>query len=676
MGSEPTGLALSPTGALLFVAEWGEGRVSVINTQSMTSTTTLAIERPYALAVTNNGDTNDMDELLVVPEFFGRPNANGEADNEGRTGFVHIRALSNLADAGTPVQIQAIDSGFPATAPTDMTAPNQFFSVTIADNRAYITSVSASPESPVGFNRNVHPVLYVIDLATRAEIRGGVGSTNLARLVRDQVPDAEQNFLADIVHMGFVGNQIGYVLSRGGDVLQRIDLSSGTSITLGSSVNKQIELNRTPTTGPSACRMPTGVVMSHRPPNRAFISCQVTRALAIVDLATQQLSTTIQSEDPPSTPNEIAINDGLRFFFTGRTRWSNEAWSACSSCHPGGYTDNITWHFPAGPRQSTSLDGSFSHGPGVQKHRIFNWTAIFDEVHDFERNTRGVSGGLGAITRATDGSNCANGETAIDVPATLGGLQQPLKELQDMGCTDEWDDVEEWMRTIRPTRARRGLDTAAVGRGRTLFTQGNCQQCHGGQGWTISRRFWTPSTANNTMLTTTALMRSGIPAAWNAYTNQIQTSPAGLDPDPAATEVAAPGQVGCVIRNVATFGVRSMTGVDLAATSALEQRQAMMSGAGTRAQGAAGYNVPSLYGLQLGAPYLHHGQARTLEELLDPRGAWRTHVQAGNAVFLETDTTGAERADLIQFLLSIDARPETQEIPVPAGFDVCPTTFP
>src|SRR5207244_4087112 len=76
VGSEPTGLALSPTGATLFVAEFAEGDVLMVNTANMTAGTIIKgnIQHPRAIAVTNNGDQNDNDELLIVPEFFGEPN--------------------------------------------------------------------------------------------------------------------------------------------------------------------------------------------------------------------------------------------------------------------------------------------------------------------------------------------------------------------------------------------------------------------------------------------------------------------------------------------------------------------------------------------------------------------------------------------------------------------------
>jgi hypothetical protein len=127
----------------------------------------------------------------------------------------------------------------------------------------------------------------------------------------------------------------------------------------------------------------------------------------------------------------------------------------------------------------------------------------------------------------------------------------------------------------------------------------------------------------------------------------------------------APSQVACVIRDIETFGVPG----DMAATDALEKKDT-----GTRAQGAGGFNVPSLYGLAVGAPYLHHGQAATLAALFDD-AAWAAHLVAGNAVFLVGDADAAtKKQDLINFLLSIDAA--TVEQNIPAGWDGCLSLLP
>src|SRR6185503_17571893 len=113
---------------------------------------------------------------------------------------------------------------------------------------------------------------------------------------------------------------------------------------------------------------------------------------------------------------------------------------------------------------------------------------------------------------------------------------------------------------------------------------------------------------------------------------------------------------------------------DAGKTDALEIRiPAASTKAPSRSEGRAGYNVPSLYGLALGAPYLHHGQALSLEELFtDSR--WSAHLTAGNPNFLASAGADQDREDLINFLLSIDAG--TDEQPIPPGWDGCPLIFP
>lgn len=678
VGSEPTGLALSPTGALLFVAEWAESRVSVIDTSTMSVTTTFPVRSPYAIAVTNDLDDDDSDESVVVPEFFGRPNAEGEVSNEGRTGFVQIRPLSSLSSEGG-VSLAPIRTGFPDAASSDAAFANQLFGVTINGTRAFVTSLSAAPERPNGFGRTVHSVVYVIDLATNTILTDE--THNLARLVEDNVPEGPaRNHLADIVGLDFIAN-VAYVVSRGGDGVQRLDYGADP-IGFGFPGVPQIDLNVQPAGETQRCQMPTGIVTTigagvGGTTRRAFVSCQITRQLGVIALSTQSLVALTESSQIP--PGEAAVNRGRRFFFTGRGRWANESWSSCASCHPGGLTDGVTWRFGFGPRQSTSLDGSFSHptdGAPVE-HRVLNWTANFDEVHDFERNTRGTSGGKGAITSGDCSSLAAETRTDISTTAPAGAPMRELARQAGSCVPDDWDEVEAYMRTIRPPRARRGLDSGAIARGRTLFEQG-CASCHGGGGWTVSERFWTPSAAENTRLTTASL--SALPAfdsVLRHYTTHIGVQPAGFDAvadgidDPATPppDGRAPPHIGCAIRDVSTFGVRSADGtLNEALTAPLEQREGSVLGAPSRALGGAGFNVPSLYGLSLGAPFFHHGQAATLEEVLDPDGPFGAHVTAVNGDPAYLSTPG-ERADLLAFLLSIDAT--TPLVAVPAGFDLC-----
>ncbi len=676
VGSEPAGLALTPSGRTLFVTEFAEGRVSAIDTESLQITGVIeAPQNPRALVVTNDGDGEDSDELLILPEFFGEPVPGGETTDTGRKGRVRIYRVSDLSPT-TPIILNPLDSGFSPAGidpppPTVMTSPNQLSAVTVDKGKIYLASVSASPAPPIRFNTNVQPVVYVGDLGTRSEDRGPLGTTNLAKEVRAAIPEGSPRlFLADIVDLDFFGSTgVLYVVSRGADAVQRVSYQEGASaVEIGTPLVKQIDVLAAPAGSDDGCLAPNGIVTANNSA-RAFINCWVNQRVGVIDLDTQTFIASVETAPLPSSGEAVSIRKGRRFFFTGRARWANSGWSSCGSCHPDGLTDNITWSFGAGPRQTTSMDGSFSHGVGQQKQRIFNWTGIFDELHDFERNTRGVSGGLGAITTSATGM-CGTLSAEAQDPATPslpGNLAQPIKELQDRpeNCTKNWDDIDNFVKTIRPPGALRFLDPASVARGAALFGEpsltaenGGCVRCHGGGGWTVSRRFFTPSTPVNTALDTAPFVAPPFwPVTWNLHTQQIDPQPAAADNTGA---VVAPAQVACVIRDLETFGVPG----DATATDALEKKDN-----GTRAQGAGGYNVPSLYGLSLGTPYLHHGQARTLQDLFtDP--LWAEHAKAGNPTFLTTGDVARDRADLINFLLSIDA--ETAEQDIPPGWDGCP----
>jgi DNA-binding beta-propeller fold protein YncE len=655
VGSEPTGLALSPSGRFLVVAEFAEARVSVIDTTTNAVVNSQNVRNPRAVAITNDGDADDSDEKVIVTEFYGRPTASAEGTDTSRQGAVQLFTLSAAGVLASDGQITfaPADGGMGATY-----SPNQLFGVAVNGTSIYVPAIGASPAGPPTFDKNIAPVVLVGDLTTKTEVTSGAGSQSLAPLVNAFPGAAPKFFLADLVDISFVsGTNIAYTVARGGEVMQRL-LYSPTSLTLGSTQNNQVDLLGATT----SCQNPTGIVAGTTVTLKAYINCWGNQRLGVIDLAAQTLTDAIASVPAPTAAPEIAVNRGRHFFFTGRTRWSNSAWSSCASCHPDGLTDNITWIFAAGPRQATSMDGSYSHGPGTVKQRIFNWTGIIDEMHDFEGNTRGVQGGLGAITTATPQTNCGMLGMETPTPLPANNLASSTKEVADGPANKcvpaAWDDIDSYARTIRPPKARKALDAAAVTRGAGQFVLGGCANCHGGPGWTVSRRFYTPSTAVNAALLTTAFSK---PAAWPMTWTFHNTFQVAAQPPAAELNATAvpPPQVACAIRNVGTFGVPG----DVAATDSLE----LKPGGTARAQGRGGYNAPSLYGLQVAAPLLHHGQAASLDDLFT-NAKWINHTQAGNALFLANAATAAgDRADLIQYLWSIDAT--TPEVAIPAGFD-------
>jgi len=701
VGAEPMGLALSPTGKKLFVAEYAESRVSIIDTGTKAVVNSFAFDRPRALLVTNNLDTSDDDETLVVAEFFGRPVA--EAKDDGRTGYVRLLSLANLDDT-RPLTLSPIDSGFTkggvTTNPTVKTAPNQLGAINIANDRLYITSVSASPEAPARFDNNVFPVVYVADMASSTEVSDASGTVNLARKIYDAIPSpspTNPRFIpGELSDIDFVPDtNVAYAIGRAGDVMVRVTFGDASG-DMRPTQNKRFDLAGNETLG--KCQGPTGVVID-KAHTRAYVNCWLTRKLGVVDLATQSMTNALESAPLPTAAAEASVVRGRRFYSTGRGRWSaniangakgGEGWSSCASCHPDGLTDNMTWVFGSGPRQTTSQDGSFSHGPGVQKQRIFNWTGLFDEQHDFERNTRDTSGGLGAITTAPTLAECGqlDKETRVDI-STINGLQKPLKEVQDDAAVatcghKDWDDIDNFVKTIAPVQARKTIAADAVERGRALFAEGGCAKCHGGQGWTVSRRFFTPGATTNSNLAATQFgIPTFFPATWQYNVDQNSTPTQRMHASgqpaipmdlsgPAEAAPVAVGQVACSLRNVGTFGIpNNPTGTD-----ALELRP--KDGNLIRSQGRAGYNVPSLYGLSLGAPYLHHGQSPSLKDLLT-NTAWQFHTNAGNANFSLTLADASKLGDLTAFLYSIDAKATEVSVPTDTGtgasFDACPQTF-
>ena len=670
VGSEPTGLALSPTGAKLVVTEFAEGRISLIDTSAMSIISSKSVFSPKAVAISNNGDTNDNDEKVVVPEFYGTPTGQ-EATDSSRIGKVRVFNLNGLSDVGTASFEPVSPGNFvvpppPAPQPPQvtLTSPNQLASVAIAGDKFFVTAVAASPDGIPVFNQNVFPLLLIGNISNASK----VATISLAEAIRTQVTTTPKNFMADLIDVALVGDSILYFLGRGADAIQRAVITGGSSVTLGSTTPavQQIDLLG----NGIGCQNPIGLVTPNDTTDskKMYVNCWVSRTATVVALDQQKAVSKIQSSDAP-LGLEAQVNKGRRFYFTARARWSQDAWSSCGSCHPDGLSDNITWRFPAGPRQTTSMDGTFSHGGGTQKQRVLNWSGIFDEIHDFERNTRGVSGGLGAITTGVCASaangNDISGETRLNLnpngiglnpgdPADVNGLKTtlglPVKEIQDgivtgPSCVKDWDDIEAFVKTIRPPKGVRFLDSNSITRGNAAFREGSCQNCHGGAGWTISRRFFTPSSAKNAELAALDFVKPG-------HNKMIQQEQGGVGVQ------IAPAQIACVLRKIETFGA-----LNASDTAALEKKQ----GGIDVAQGQfAGYNIPSLYGLSLGAPYLHHGQVKTLTELFSD-ARWNVHLLSGNPVFSLTDT---KRQDLVNYLLSIDAT-TPEEAPAP-GSDLCP----
>lgn len=740
-GSEPTGIAISPLGATLWVANWGEGTLSRFSATDLsalgsvdlnaelvasgslgTVTARPGLAHPRAITITNNLDTNDADESVYVTEYFAQTRTDTLPTDDSRFD-VERRGLVYRVDAtgtaqGTIEIAPVADTGFvDANAATTGCYPNQLLAAAIAPmtTRLYVTAVCASPRGPVGpvldatgaltnpanFKTEVHTGLFVIDTGTNLEVPAQhvlLTQAFQARYTAMSTPDDGVNRRIPLIanDIAFVASgTVAYVPSYGSDAVFRARFNADGSLFEVGSATLSSFINLSPS-GTLVGRLPYGLTIGHTTAGSsfAFTINEHSRNVSIISLASQTTVAAVQSTPAPSPGPEANVLDGRRFFVTGLGRWSfrGQGWNSCEACHGDGLTDTVTWYFARGPRQSISLDSTFDSVDSSQQ-RLLNWGAIFDEVHDFENNTRGNSGGIGAVVQAAssppvladriifDGSMLQAGQVA-STHSDVGLNGSVSTELMPGGSDTvhsaiaDWDRVNAYIQSIRSPRRPTTLVATDVTAGAALFAANNCAACHGTSMWTISRRFWTPDEAHNAAAGSLRTTSYTAPALF----------PASLNPPSAASGrtaflrlvggTAATDQIQCILRAVGTFPASGTTPIVPTGSTVVlnEVRQDMT----TAAQGTTGFNPPSLLDSVASAPYFHGGNARTLEEVFDTTFA--AHHTALSANFLETDTAALRAThvqQLVAFLLSID---ESTTAPVDAvlTYDphLCPATLP
>ncbi|MBI4469096.1 MAG: YncE family protein, partial [Acidobacteria bacterium] len=512
VGTEPYGLALTPNGRKLYVTNARSNSISVIDTVTNQVTRTIPSvgSEPRGIAITNDGDADDNDEAVYVTQFLASPLAVGKLDGEddSKVGLVTVISTATDAPVGTAVIRPLTDTGFKAAgdaiariAPgTDFTFttgayPNQLNNIAVKGNFAFVPSTGASPNGPVRFNVNTQSLLSVIN--RNGNIDAG-RTINMHSAVARQT-STPKLFITVPWAMAFK-NQAneGYVVSASSNIVIKvsIDPATGAPAVLNDPLDPgrvlQIRVGKNP----------RGIVVNATD-TRAYVMNSVSRDVSVIDLtrAPEQILATMRSAALPQTgsPEDI-VHIGKELYNTsvgefdppapGQSpivgRMSDNGWGSCASCHPFGLTDNVVWIFAAGPRRTVSQHTDFDlTDPLRQTQRALNWSAIFDEEEDFELNIRGVSGGLGLLVGA-DGVTPDTPVAAFNPP---NGNRRQLK----VRGVNAWDAIKTYEKFgIRAPISPIPKNDPDVLIGESLFRQNNCQQCHGGPQWTLSRVRFTP----------------------------------------------------------------------------------------------------------------------------------------------------------------------------------------
>src|SRR5437870_1492895 len=168
-----------------------------------------------------------------------------------------------------------------------------------------------------------------------------------------------------------------------------------------------------------------------------------------------------------------------------RDRLSQQGWQGCASCHFKGLTDGVIWQFNAGPRKSVPLNASFNPQNHTQQ-RVLNYSAIFDEIEDFEANIRNVSGPGPLAGGALDPNHGLrigdNGDLNV-APSVVNAFAKPNADRPQVTVTlpgsttkvPALTALREWVRfAVRTPNAPlpslpNGSSVADIGQGRSLF---------------------------------------------------------------------------------------------------------------------------------------------------------------------------------------------------------------
>jgi YVTN family beta-propeller protein len=681
VGTEPRGCALTPNGTLLYVANHTEGTVAIVDTASRAVVGKVDVGRnPTAIAITNNGDDSDADETVFVTQIFAELDptfvdpfsVGGEMRDLGKRGVVHAFLAGSAGPPITKITLSPIaESGFsasrasfclgahpahqanpvfcpdptlPATDPVNTNDeqgmfPNQLLSALIRGNRLYLPNIAAAPEPPEKFDVNVQALVSAVDTAALSEVVDEAVNLNQQINVETAAPppSLDRTFANDIVAIdaNLAGDTFA-IVSRGGNQVFRAKLDADGKLNILNAAASRVD-----------CRiqtgnLPSGIAM-RQDGTRAYANNEANfsvTSMNIEDGICLTLRRDIDSSEPPAPGSfEHAVLVGKLAFFTAfgipdndifgtpirdfvprnfKGKMSKDGWSTCGSCHPDGLADGVTWSFGTGPRQTIPLDGMFSkQSPDDQ--RVLNWSAVRGSNTDFNANSRATQGGCGFASDNTAPGQCF----------ALGATTPPNLAIYDHGIThggsDALDAQTLWIFAAVRVLHQPQPDTTAVADGRDVFAT-NCASCHGGAKWTKSEIFHRDNPA--------AVAQNGAPLDPGVTRLPVTINIPGA-PANEFKSFSCNAQTFNYLEDVGTFDV----------DNPLEIRD---NAAGGTAFGVNGLQPPSLFSINYHAPYLHRGQAQTLEEVFPLHGL-------GSApATIQTELSALERANLLAFLRSVD----------------------
>ena len=454
-GSQPYGVAISPTAAQAFVALEGSGKVLRFDTNSFAQTGTLDVG-PNVRHVSVAGSGKE----VYVTRYITAP-----MPGEGTT------AVSTPADRGGEVlQLDAAEMTLtrtivlahadkPDSESQGSGLPNYLGPLTISPDNSQGFVPGKQDNIKRGLRRNGSPLNFqntVRAISSRVVLKGtGAGAEDLARRI-----DHDNASLASAVAYDIRGVLMFVALETSREVAV-LDAHSGAPIT-------RFDVGRAP----------QGLTLS-ADGFTLYVNNFMDRTVGVYDLrplltegvARVPALATLQAVETERL--SAAVLKGKQLFHDARDpRLAADRYMSCAVCHNDGGHDGRTWdlsHAGEGLRNTISLRGR------AGGHGRLHWSANFDEVQDFEAQIRSLAGGTGLMP---------------DAEFLAGTRSQPLGDAK-AGVSADLDALAAYVRSLdkastSPFRQADGSLSADAAAGKTVFAA-RCASCHGGTEFSDSR---------------------------------------------------------------------------------------------------------------------------------------------------------------------------------------------
>ncbi len=390
---EPTGVAISVGGRRAFVSLAQLDQVVVLDLPELREVQRISVgRRPRALALTPDGET------LLAANF--------------QEGSVSRIAVATLRETGR-VQLTGVNLRGLAVAPDG--------------RRAFVTGqIPANARvtrDPLDMWTNT---VFVFDARADGQARSAEGWIDFAA---SPAPDPD-----GIVALG--SEEVAVTLG-GSDELIRVRTPGPHLRTYDPVIEKRLAVGL----------RPRGLARS-LDGRELWVADELGNTLSVVDANTFRLLAEIDLGTPALRRPDSRLAG--RYLF-GSAQLARGGQFSCSSCHPDGKADGLTWEFAHVPdrlarRNTRSLRG------GITRTGPFRWSGVERDIEEFFQD---------------------------EIVGLLQGPRQAHPPLHAL-----WMMLDQFPLPRNPYRTRSGQHSAEAQRGRVLFHgKAGCIECHAGEMW-------------------------------------------------------------------------------------------------------------------------------------------------------------------------------------------------